>query len=160
MLSIISTLVTFVVLFCRLATIKALKATVFGATGGVGQLICKQLLQDGYDVSAVSRDVKAAASFGNLKGCELLSADARIPETLPPTLRKSDVVVISVGTTAFPTIKWYNGNDPKAACVDTVQNICDALDKEISKPRAVVLVSSIGVERRNMVTTTLACNYY
>jgi uncharacterized protein YbjT (DUF2867 family) len=127
-------------------------ATVFGATGGVGQLICKQLLKDGYKVRAISRDVETAKKFELLTGCEFKRADARIPSTLiDGVMDGSDVVVISVGTTAFPTQKWKDGNDPKAACVDTVVNICDAIDNLKVKPSKVVLLSSIGVERRNEV---------
>lgn len=136
-----------------LSTINALRcATVFGSTGGVGQLICKRLIDDGYNVRAISRDIESAKKFELLKGCEFKRADARVPSSLEGVLEGSDVVVISVGTTAFPTQKWKDGNNPKAACVDTVVNICDAMDKLTIKPSKLVLLSSIGVERRNEVS--------
>ena len=53
------------------------------------------------------------------------------------------------GTTAFPTIKWKDGNDPYAACYCTVENILEALSRTEQKPAKVVLVTSIGCERLN-----------
>lgn len=129
------------------------RATVFGSTGGVGQLICRKLIDDGfYNVQAISRDIESAKKFELLKGCEFKYADARIPSSLDSVLEYSDVVIISIGTTAFPTQKWKDGNNPKAACIDTVVNICDAMDNLKVKPSKVVLISSIGVERRKEVT--------
>ena len=125
----------------------ALKVSVFGATGGVGQLICKRLINDGYSVKAISRDPTAAKGFENLNECKILKADAREIQTHIGDVIDSDIFIISVGTTAFPTKKWNNGNTPKVACVQTVQNIIDAIQKSKVSPKAIVLLSSIGVER-------------
>ena len=124
--------------------------TVFGATGGVGQLICSQLLGSGWRVRAVTRDPVSAASFQLLSGCELLQADARDPSSLPAAVQDADSLVISVGTTAFPTSKWRGGNTPEVACLETVANILNALPSRRS-PGKIVLLSSIGVERVDQV---------
>lgn len=87
----------------------SLQAAVFGATGGVGQLVCQRLLQNGLNVKAISRNPQTAKTFDRLAGCEFVSADARVLESLKPAISNSDVIVISVGTTAFPTKKWDNG---------------------------------------------------
>ena len=132
--------------------LKPQRATIFGASGGVGQLICKKLLNDGYNVRAITRDIKSASSFEFLNGCEFVQADARQKATLPPTVQDSDVVIISVGTTAFPTKKWDNGNNPKAACVDTVNNVCKVIsESSASSVKTIILLSSIGVERADKV---------
>lgn len=125
----------------------ALKVSVFGATGGVGQLICKRLISNGYSVKAISRDPTTAKGFENLNECKILKADARQLQSLTGDVIDSDIFIISVGTTAFPTKKWDNGNTPKVACVQTVENILDAIQKIKVSPKAVVLLSSIGVER-------------
>jgi len=80
----------------------------------------------------------------------MFQADARVPSTLRQEglLDSVDAVVISVGTTAFPTAKWESGqNGPKIACLDTVSNILDAVQECRRPPKKIVLVSSIGVER-------------
>jgi hypothetical protein len=57
-------------------------------------------------------------------------------------------MVLSLGTTAFPTSKWEGDkNTPKIACIDTVVNILTSLEKCKKIPSKIVLVSSIGVER-------------
>ena len=133
--------------------LKPQRATIFGASGGVGQLISKKLLNDGYTVRAITRDIKSASAFELLNGCEFIQADARQIATLPPTVQDSDVVIISVGTTAFPTKKWDNGNNPKAACVDTVNNICNVIsESNLQSVKTIILLSSIGVERTDKVT--------
>ena len=132
--------------------LKPQRATIFGASGGVGQLISKKLLNDGYTVRAITRDIKSASAFELLNGCEFVQADARQIATLSPTVQDSDVVIISVGTTAFPTKKWDNGNNPKAACVDTVNNICNVISElNVQSVKTIILLSSIGVERTDKV---------
>ncbi len=128
--------------------------TIIGATSGVGQCIAAAINNKGANnkVKAVTRSIDSASEFGMLEGCEFVEADARDPASLPPALEGTDFLVISVGTTAFPTKKWQDGqNKPKTACLDSVVNILDAIkamDKG-KKPKKVVLISSIGVERRS-----------
>lgn len=59
-------------------------------------------------------------------------------------------VVISIGTTAFPTSKWKGGNTPKAIDKDAVTRIANAASKP-SSVQKVVLVTSVGVERTNQM---------
>jgi nucleoside-diphosphate-sugar epimerase len=134
---------------------------VFGASGGVGQLVCQQSIAQGLKVQAVTRNIASASVFAPLAGCTFVEADARDPSTLMQALQGMDAVVISIGTTAFPTSKWEDGkNNPQIACVDTVRNILDALDEMSSNAKdkgkgkkgagtckRVVLLSSIGVDR-------------
>ena len=108
------------------------KITVFGATGGLGQQACALLNQSGkYEVQAVTRNKYAVLGELNggsqsnlelLRGCKrLFQADARVlDDALIDSVRSADHVIISVGTTAFPTSKWEGGNNPKAACIGTI----------------------------------------
>ena len=107
----------------------AFRVSVFGASGGVGQLICSTLRKTpGVDaVVAVSRSVDSLSSFELLEGCNFIQADALKIDTLRPALSGADFVIISVGTTAFPTKKWDNGNDPQTACVRTVETILQSI---------------------------------
>jgi len=57
-------------------------------------------------------------------------------------------LVITTGTTAFPSSKWKDGNNPKVACLDSVVDALEAVKACKNPPRRVVLISSIGVERR------------
>jgi len=125
------------------------KVTIFGATGGLGQWCSKLLIDKGYLVTAVTRDVKNAQNFELLKGSKIFQADAKVLDSsLISSVKNSDVIIISVGTTAFPTEKWKNGNDPRSACVDTVSTILGAVEKSRNRPSKMILLSSIGVERR------------
>lgn len=125
--------------------------TVFGGTGGVGQLICKSLIRDNFEVNVVTRDITKATSYPYLNACKIYEGDALIPETIVKPLKDARNVIISVGTTAFPSKKWENGNNPRNACVLTVQNILSTISKFAPKLETIILISSIGVERTNQV---------
>ena len=127
------------------------RATIFGATSGVGQLIAQQAASRSWGINAVSRNIASAASFDNLAGSNFVQADTRDAASLQPALFKDvDAVVISVGTTAFPTSKWEGDqNTPRIACLESVENILNAMGAVQRRPKRVFLISSIGVERTN-----------
>lgn len=138
--------------------------TIVGATSGVGQLIAKQCIQSGFAVNAVSRNIESAKGFDNLKLCNFFEADTRNKQSLkqPGMFTNCESVVISVGTTAFPTKKWEKGlNDPKVACLDSVANIISEIERiPIStRPKRIYLVSSIGVERTKQFPFSLLNSY-
>jgi nucleoside-diphosphate-sugar epimerase len=155
--------VAFALWICAFDATLASKVAVFGASGGVGQQICRTLLNNNFEVTATSRDItkldSADATFELLKGCDYVQADARIPETIPSAIEGANSIIISVGTTAFPTSKWKNGNDPKAACFDTVNNILNAIAGLEIKPENVVLLSSIGAERVDKIPYKILNSY-
>lgn len=105
------------------------KVTVFGATGGLGQQACAFLNKSGmYEVQAITRNKYTLLgqmnnnpdnNFELLRGCKrILQANARVlDDALIDAVRDADHIIVSVGTTAFPTSKWKEGNNPKAACV-------------------------------------------
>lgn len=119
-------------------------------TTGVGQLVTEKLASSsGTDVCVTSRNIQRAkeifSSSSNVKFHELdlLSLEA---DSLESALDNVSAVVISVGTTAFPTIKWKGGNTPKAIDDVAVTKIAKAISKQDSVQK-VVIVTSIGVER-------------
>lgn len=67
---------------------------------------------------------------------------------IPLLLFNSDAtaVVISVGTTAFPTQRWKNGNIPKAIDAEAVSRIAN-LAASNDQLRRIVLLTSVGVDR-------------
>lgn len=141
-----------ILLIILLQLIKSIKVSVFGSTGGVGQLICKNALNKGWTVTAVTRNIDNAKQYGNLDGCNFIEADARIIDDRLKSAIESDFLVISLGTTAFPTSKWEGDkNTPKIACVDTVDNILTCIEATKKRPSKIVLLSSIGVERANEI---------
>jgi nucleoside-diphosphate-sugar epimerase len=100
----------------------------------------------------VSRNIASAASFDNLAGSNFVQADTRDAASLaqPALFKDVDAVVISVGTTAFPTSKWEGDqNTPRIACLESVENILNAMGAVQRRPKRVFLISSIGVERSN-----------
>lgn len=173
---------------------------VFGGTGGVGQLVTRRLLEQtrklypNLKVRVATRDIQRATdtltSFSNsdttfATPCDLVQIDTLTPtnpqqvqrteEQLISALQNVSAIVISVGTTAFPTAKWKDGNTPQAIDLEAVSRIVQLADKISSqtvattsnKPifswpfsptrpaipslKRIVLVTSIGVQRTNVM---------
>ncbi len=143
-----------------------------GATGGVGQLAVAYALAQGYGVRALTRNVNKARSLFDDR-VELVEADLRVPDSLPPVLDGIDAVVCCSGTTAFPSDKWqvelpsqsweqfftwgriffdadyrqnHTKNSPAIADGQGVSNLVTAAKH--SSAKRFVLVSSLGVERK------------
>jgi uncharacterized protein YbjT (DUF2867 family) len=126
------------------------KVLVIGGTSGIGQLVTEKLASAGVEVCVTTRSVQRAkevftSNTLNVKFQEvdLLSLD---DVSLDSALIGVAAVVISIGTTAFPTLKWKGGNTPKAVDDIAVSAIAKALSKNDSVKK-VVLVTSVGVER-------------
>lgn len=73
----------------------AMKLTVFGATGGVGQEIVRQALASGHQVTAVVRDPARLAVTG--AGLEVFRADLADPEALRSAVAGRDAVLSGLG---------------------------------------------------------------
>ena len=146
---------------------------VAGATGGVGQLVVAELLQQGFKTRVLSRsEAKARALFGD--SVEVAIADLRRPETLPAAVDGITHVICATGTTAFPSKKWdadfedelsglpsvlawgriywdpefrrrRTRNTPRDIDSKGVANLLTACPGDLQR---FVFVSSIGVERK------------
>ncbi|MFI9026691.1 NAD(P)-dependent oxidoreductase [Streptomyces sp. NPDC053560] len=73
----------------------ALRLTVFGATGGIGQEIVKQGLAAGHEVTAVVRDPARLTVSG--PGLEVVRAELADPEALRPAVAGRDAVLSGLG---------------------------------------------------------------
>lgn len=138
------------------------KIVIFGATGGVGQLVTKKLsARDGknYQLSIAARDVARAKetlqsnandddSSRNIDFVELnLVGDDKATETeIQMAMEGATGIVVSVGTTAFPTKRWDGGNNPKAIDMEAVTRIANAA-RNVDTVRRLVLLTSVGVNR-------------
>lgn len=138
------------------------KVVIFGATGGVGQLVTKKLLlKDQYQVCVVARDEAKAKelllpedgddSKFNVAQLNLVGDASASDEELQSVLQDTNAIVISVGTTAFPTQRWKNGNNPKAIDCDAVSRIANLATADSSTLRRIVLLTSVGVSRTDMM---------
>ena len=123
---------------------------VVGGTGGVGQLVTSKLLPD-YQVRVTSRDKERGEEtigtneIKNLQVMEfdlISGSDAQLQEALQGV----SALVISVGTTAFPTMKWRGGNTPEAIDKVAVERLAEAASK-IDSVKRIVLLTSVGVDR-------------
>lgn len=127
---------------------------VFGGTGGVGQLVTKKLNAKGFAMRVAARDTQRADETLEDISIQTVPLDLtnsnqsleNKQEALEAALDGTSAVVISLGTTAFPTEKWKNGNTPSAIDRDAVTMIAKAASnvKSIEK---VVLITSVGVDR-------------
>jgi uncharacterized protein YbjT (DUF2867 family) len=75
---------------------------------------------------------------------DLLSKDT---EALEAAMEGVSGIVISVGTTAFPTMKWRGGNTPSAIDDEAVTRISNVAFGKKDTVKKIVLVTSVGVER-------------
>ena len=127
---------------------------VVGGTSGIGQLVTQKLAASGVRVKATSRNKERGEQLlltdettNNV--VQVVELDLLSTDTTP--LKKAcagaKAVVISVGTTAFPTLKWNGGNTPQAIDRDAVTRLAHVLADEGSSVEKVILVTSVGVDR-------------
>jgi nucleoside-diphosphate-sugar epimerase len=123
---------------------------VVGGTGGVGQLVTQKLRNSGYKVRVTSRNPEQAREILGDEGSPIdvvpLDLIQGSPEQLTAAVQGVAAAVISVGTTAFPTLKWRGGNTPQAIDADAVKKLVDAATAN-SSLKKIVLVTSVGVYR-------------
>lgn len=125
------------------------KVLIIGGTGGVGQLVTKKLrkLSD-VDVRVTARNSEEARETIGDEEVEICEVDllADKANALAAALEGVSAVLISVGTTAFPTMRWRGGNTP-----DAIDNVAVAriakLASNVSGMKRIVLLTSIGVDR-------------
>lgn len=133
---------------------------VIGGTGGVGQLVTGKLSSlKKCPVRVTTRNVESEAAQAVLENNSAETAAvsvvplqlvqdsaAAMQAQLQAALADVSGVVISVGTTAFPTTKWAGGNTPKAIDAEAVTRIVKAIAATSSVKR-VAMVTSVGVDR-------------
>jgi nucleoside-diphosphate-sugar epimerase len=123
---------------------------VVGGTGGVGQLVTKKLHSLGdYNVRVTSRDEARGRETIENAEVDVVAVDLIADDTaaaLEASMKDVSAVVISVGTTAFPTTKWAGGNTPQAIDKNAVQKIATAAQMTPGMKK-VVLLTSVGVDR-------------
>lgn len=132
------------------------QAGVLGATGGLGSVVVHRLLDDAGNPTSKISSVKAFVRDPERAKSSLPCDSSALSLTkLPPVddvvglreaFRGVSYLVVCVGTTAFPTRAWRNGNTPSAIDDFAVSQWMKALDAQAI--RRIVYVSSIGVLRR------------
>jgi len=137
---------------------KSDRVAVIGASGNVGRLACLRLADLGVcKVRAVCRDGNRVRGFfadtleadGSEDEVEVVEADVKDEASLRVALEDCQALVVVTGTTAFPTLAWRGGNTPAAIDDQGVKNILSAWKAcGGGAKKKVVLMSSIGVERR------------
>lgn len=131
------------------------KILVFGGTGGVGQLVTRKLRarENNYNVCVVARDAVKAKELLTAEDIEYIElnlvGDAKAADDeLQLAMEGCTGIVISVGTTAFPTKRWQGGNTPQAIDEEAVSRIAK-IACDIPTLRRMVLLTSVGVSRTN-----------
>jgi len=112
---------------------------VAGATGGVGRLIVRQLLDQGRTVRTLVRDVKQAQTTLG-QNVELMLGDTRRPETLTPALAGIDIVMCATGSRLSSS-----DNMPQQVDYEGVRNLVEAAKS--ARVKHFLLVSSLAVTR-------------
>ena len=114
---------------------------VAGATGGTGRALVRQLVSQGYQVTAFVRDEKKARV---ILGDEIRYAvgDVRDISTIEPALAGVGYVISSIGSTRSDP-----DNNPEAVDYSGVRNLAEA--SAAAGVRQFVLVSSAGVTQED-----------
>lgn len=110
-------------------------------------MITKKLLAGGFGVRISSRNVeRGEETIGDdrVQVCalDLIQDDVA---TMENAMQNMDAIVISVGTTAFPTLKWKGGNTPEAIDQVAVTRLAQAAASVGLKK--IILLTSVGVTR-------------
>ncbi|NEP13492.1 MAG: NAD(P)H-binding protein [Symploca sp. SIO2C1] len=123
---------------------------VAGATGGVGKRVVRCLMEQGYSVRALVRDVQRAKEMLGNK-VELFEADITIPETLTPELMNGiSAVVCCTGVRVQPVEgdtpnreKYYQGikfylpevvDSPEIVDYQGIKHLVEAATKSLPTP--------------------------
>lgn len=120
---------------------------VLGATGGVGQIVVAKLIAQNYQIIAIVRNIeKAQKLFGNSANIKIFPGDVRQQKSLEKCLanQQIDVAISCLGTTAFPSTRWWGDNNPKNTDYLGNQNLINVMPLHLKR---FILVSSQGVER-------------
>lgn len=143
---------------------------VAGATGGVGQLVVGQLIEQGIPVRAMTRTPAKAEQLFDQRA-EIVQGDILNPATLPAAVEGVTHVICCTGTTAFPSQRWqfpepqepsnplawlelYSNplnygeiadNSPQKVDAEGVRHLIQAAPQDLQR---FVLISSCGVLRR------------
>lgn len=122
---------------------------VIGGTGGVGQLTVGKLDNMDFKVRTTSRDKSKGEETIANNNVEVFELDLLSKDTsaLEAAMDGVSGIVISIGTTAFPTTKWRGGNTPSAIDEEAVTRIANVAFQKKDKMKKIVLVTSVGVER-------------
>ncbi|KAL3941651.1 MAG: hypothetical protein SGBAC_004026 [Bacillariaceae sp.] len=125
------------------------RVLVIGGTGGVGQLTVGKLQgRGGFEVRTTSRSKSRGEEVIADRGVNVFELDLLSEDTTALAAAMDGVagVVISVGTTAFPTARWKGGNTPKAIDEEAVKRIASVAAK-VDTMKKIVMVTSVGVDR-------------
>lgn len=102
-------------------------------------------------VRALCRSAERAARLlGQREGLEIALGDVRQPSTLRPAFQHVQAVACTMGTTAFPTLRWMGNNTPDAVNNVGTRALIDAALSSCPAARF-VLVGSAGVERTDRI---------
>jgi len=109
-----------------------MKLTVLGATGGIGQQVVAQALNDGDQVTAVVRD-PARLPVPPHPALDVVRADVMDPLALAPLIAGRDAVISALG---------HRGRGPTTVCADGARSLVAAAAE--AGLRRILVVSAAG----------------
>ena len=118
--------------------------TLMGATGKIGMLTTLHLLQAGYRVKAVVRNVeKAEKSFGERSNFELVYGDLTDTDSLSKALKDTEYLYLNLSTMTTD-LKVPFANEREG-----VANILKAVDRE--RIKQILAISGLGAFKKDIV---------
>uniref|UniRef100_A0A7S3JP41 NAD(P)-binding domain-containing protein n=1 Tax=Aureoumbra lagunensis TaxID=44058 RepID=A0A7S3JP41_9STRA len=137
-----------------------MKVAVIGSSGNVGRVVTKELLDGGYDVTAVVRSVESGdkiyeyltknvycENFPNIRIADISNPDDE--SNLRSALRGVEKIIICTGTTAFPTKAWAGGD---VSTTDVSKVVLNALiERSFDRELTMKYLSAIGLNTPQVV---------
>ena len=131
-----------------------MKITVLGATGGTGQAIVKQALENGHSVKALVRRPEGLQV--RHEKLEIIVGDARDPDIIETLIRGQDAVICSLGVPATGTTKAEIDDSIRTdVCLVSTQLLFDAMPRH--NVARIVLMSTHGAGSSN--DGSVYCNW-
>jgi hypothetical protein len=116
--------------------------TVIGATGNIGVPVVRNLINAGFKVKAISRNLdKAKKLFGFYESVEIVKADIRDVQSLQSALKNTEYLYLNLSTHTTDV------NIPFAEEREGVENILKAIDKNTIKQ--IIQISGLGALDNN-----------
>ncbi|MEW5847026.1 MAG: NAD(P)-binding oxidoreductase [Bacteroidota bacterium] len=121
--------------------------TVIGATGNIGAPVVKNLVNEGFQVKAITRNTdKARKLFDFSESVEIVKADLRDVQSLQRALKNTDYLYLNLSTHTTDV------NIPFAEEREGIENILKAIDKTTIKQ--IIQISGLGALDNHDSTNT------
>lgn len=119
-----------------------MKIFMTGGTGFVGRILTRAFLQQGYEVTVLTRRIQGARPVE--PGLSFVQGDPTVAGAWQQAVAEHDAIVNLAGTSIFGRWTKERKRSIRTSRILTTQNLVDALSSEKNRPRALLSTSAVG----------------